>query len=206
MPLPPVNTISTTEIYVSGDVSIHESAVIAPGAILQAAGDSRIVIGAGACVGMGVILNAYQGSISVGSGAILGAGVLMIGHGEIGEQACIGSTTTIFNASIEPGTAIPPGSLIGDNSPSKETKPEEEEHLQPESEPIVTEEPPQPPAPENLSQEVEPPKKEKEPSANENHKVTPADTVVVGQTYINQLLLTLFPNRQNLNGSNPNQK
>ncbi|MDV3000341.1 MAG: hypothetical protein N5P05_001947 [Chroococcopsis gigantea SAG 12.99] len=194
MPLPPVNTISTSEIYVSGDVSIHESAVVAPGVILQAADDSRIVIGAGACVGLGVILNAYQGSISVGSGAILGAGVLMVGHGDIGAGACIGSTTTIFNASIQSGTVIPSGSLVGDFGRVAPEENQTQDYKATES--MKTSGPqPEPPPPDAPEAPV-----------HEERAVIPADTVVVGQTYINQLLLTLFPNRQNSNGSNPNQK
>ncbi len=50
-----------THIY--GDVIIHPSAVLAPGIILQAATNSRIVIGAGVCLGMGSILQVSEGYI-----------------------------------------------------------------------------------------------------------------------------------------------
>jgi carbon dioxide concentrating mechanism protein CcmN len=65
---------------------------------------------------MGTILTAYQGVIAIGAGAILGTGVLIVGRGEIGENACIGSTTTIFNASVAAMSIVPSGSLIGDTS------------------------------------------------------------------------------------------
>ncbi len=48
--LPPILPISNNRIYVSGDVTIHPSAAVASGAVLQAAPNSKIVIGAGAIV------------------------------------------------------------------------------------------------------------------------------------------------------------
>lgn len=118
MRLPLIHPPTQLNIYVIGDVFIHESAVIAPGTILQAEPNSRILIREGACIGMGNIINAYQGDIEIQSGAILGAGVLVIGQSKIGENTCIGSSTTIINTSIEPGTTIQAGSLIGDTSRS----------------------------------------------------------------------------------------
>ncbi|MFM5887454.1 MAG: transferase, partial [Dolichospermum sp.] len=63
-----------THIY--GDVIIHPSAVLAPGIILQAATNSRIVIGAGVCLGMGSILQVSEGILEIEAGANLGAGFL----------------------------------------------------------------------------------------------------------------------------------
>lgn len=51
----------------------------------------------------------------------LGSGVLIIGSSKIGANACIGTTTTIFNASVAEMTVINPGSIIGDNSRSLPT-------------------------------------------------------------------------------------
>lgn len=116
MYLPPLQPVSNSDIRVCGDVIIHPTASIAPGVILQAAPNSSIVIEAEVCIGMGAIINAYQGLIKIESGAILGSGVLIIGAGKIGTNACIGSATTIFNASVSPLTVIVPGSIVGDTS------------------------------------------------------------------------------------------
>jgi carbon dioxide concentrating mechanism protein CcmN len=40
----------------------------------------------------------------------------MVGKGKIGANACIGSATTVFNYSVEPGQVVPPGSILGDTS------------------------------------------------------------------------------------------
>jgi carbon dioxide concentrating mechanism protein CcmN len=112
---PPV--YQSSQVYaVSGDVSIDESAAIAPGVILQADPNSRIIISRGVCIGMGCILHARDGTLEIEPGAILGTGVLIIGRGKIGENACIGSASTIFNASITRSQMLPAGSLIGDTS------------------------------------------------------------------------------------------
>ena len=103
-----------THIY--GDVIIHPSAVLAPGIILQAATNSRIVIGAGVCLGMGSILQVSEGILEIEAGANLGAGFLMVGQGKIGANACIGAATTVFNYSVVPGQVIAPGSILGDTS------------------------------------------------------------------------------------------
>ena len=102
--------------YISGEVTIHPSAVLAPGVILQAAENSKIIIGPGVCIGMGAILQVHEGTLEVEAGANLGAGFLMVGKGKIGANACIGSATTVFNYSVEPGQVVPPGSILGDTS------------------------------------------------------------------------------------------
>jgi len=105
-----------TNVYVSGDVSIDETAAIAPGVILQACGEGRIIIKAGACLGMGTVLTANQGTIEIGEGAILGAGVLIVGYGKISDRVCIGSASTVIETSVENEQLISPGSLLGDSS------------------------------------------------------------------------------------------
>ena len=145
MYLPVLPAVTTSEITISGDVTIDDSAVIAPGVILQAAKGSKIVIGAGACIGMGSILKAYQGTtIEVKDNAVLGAGVLVIGECKIESKVCVGTSTTIYNTSIESGKIINAGSILGDptrsfkesfnsnsasnsSSPVLERKPEKEE-------------------------------------------------------------------------------
>lgn len=190
MHLPPIHAISTSDIFVSGDVTIHESAVIAPGAILQAAPNSRIIVEEGACVGIGVILNAYQGVIEIKSGAILGAGVLIVGCGEIGHQACIGATTTILNSSVEPMTVIPAGSLLGDESRQAILTAELVEELATDEQFDTISDPFAEEVETNVITEEQPPRAQTEAKQDES---TPP---VVGQVYINQLLLTLFPERR----------
>ncbi|MFN6034056.1 MAG: transferase [Dolichospermum sp.] len=103
-----------THIY--GDVIIHPSAVLAPGIILQAATNSRIVIGSWVCLGMGSIIHVRDGILEIEAGANLGAGFLMVGQGKIGANACIGAATTVFNYSVAPGQVIASGSILGDTS------------------------------------------------------------------------------------------
>jgi len=114
MHLPTLPLSSNSHVYVEGDVSIDPSAAIAAGVILRAAPDGKITIAAGVCIGMGSILHAYQGSIEVGVGANLGAGVLIVGNCTIGSNACIGSATTIWNSSLDPGVVVAAGSVVGE--------------------------------------------------------------------------------------------
>ena len=114
--------MSHSQICVSGDVTIHPSAVIAPGVLLQADSNSRIVIAAGACIGMGTILHADQGTLEVGESANIGTGVLFIGSGNIGAHACIGSSCTIFNTDVPKQHVLPSGSLLGDTSRQIQTE------------------------------------------------------------------------------------
>ncbi len=208
--LPPILPLSKNRIYVSGDVTIHPSAAVASGAVLQAAPNSKIVIGAGACVGMGTVLNAYQGALEIESGAVLGAGVLIVGSVKIGANACIGTATTIFNKDIPKGATLAQGSLIGDPSrsitESRETKTDQDE-VKEESEGTSEgkeDENAVSPEPEVIDNEasaepevnVEVSKDKAEPSSSEQQQ---PNAPVVGKVYINQLLLTLFPQGQNLN-------
>lgn len=111
------------DVYVSGDVTIDPGATLAPGVILQAAADSQLRIAAGVCVGRGVIIQVYQGILEIETGVVLGSGVLILGAGTIGESACIGSETTIWESSIAPQQVVAARSLIGDQSCVSEPKP-----------------------------------------------------------------------------------
>jgi carbon dioxide concentrating mechanism protein CcmN len=219
MPLPQIQPISHCEIYVSGDVIIHESAVIAPGTILQAAPNSQIIIREGVCLGMGTILTAYQGSIIIEAGAMVGAGVLMVGHARIGQNACIGAATTIWNASIEGRTVVPAGSLIGDTSRKIAIIPEDESidiaqslpsssqvngkekgHYQAVEEDLwATETEIETKTEENLPLESNIEVQVQTPSTELEEKTPTPSSPVVGQVYINQLLVTLFPDRNSSN-------
>jgi carbon dioxide concentrating mechanism protein CcmN len=244
MYFPPLEPVSISENYISGDVTVDPSAVVAPGAILQAAPRSKIVVGAGVCIGMGAIIKAYRGKIEIKRGSTIGAAVLVLGNSTIGAQCSVGAATTIFNTTVEPMTVIAPGSVIGDSSRQIQEREEEQQSLEyspadsepldskdteqsaeevratraesvPESLPLEKAPPPEPqiPIPEktqspSTSFEDSPwyggsemnagtesqiemgiePEKEKEPPSS--------GSPVIGKVYINQLLLTLFPQKQ----------
>lgn len=185
MYLPPLQPMNHSHFCVSGNVTIHPSAVIAPGVLLQADPESQVIIAAGACIGMGAILHAHQGTIEVEEGANIGAGVLIVGKGKIGANACIGSATTILNSSIGWGEVVAPASVVGDTSRQiAEPKPEEAattEASDSESNPPA----PDQPAPDLLEVSV---------------------TKVYGQAKLNRLLSTLLPHRQSLNAPLQNQQ
>lgn len=209
MHLPTLQLSSNSHVYVEGDVSIDPSAAIASGVILRADPDSKIIIAAGVCIGLGSILHAHQGTLEVGAGANLGAGVLVVGKGKIGENACIGTITTIWNDSIEPWQVVPAGSVIGDRgrqiadvSSASTSTPNSNVPDTPESSISTT-------AQESINGQVPfnptvvdtTPTHEDlptEPQAEEPN--TEAGAFVYGQGNLNRLLKTLFPyNNQSLN-------
>ena len=110
--LPPLEPIGDFRSYVCGDVVINETAAIASGVLLQADQGGKIIIAAGVCIGMGVVLHAQGGLLEIGAGANLGAGVLVYGSSKIGEGACIGASSSIVRAVIAKGAIVPPCSLI----------------------------------------------------------------------------------------------
>ena len=229
MPLPPIPMVSQSDYFVSGDVSIHETAVIAPGVILRAAANSQIVIGAGVCIGLGAVLNAYGGAIALEEGVTLGAKVLMIGRCTVGEGACIGQTSTLIDTSIDPFSLIPSGTLLGDRSRTEQTQsppiqaeteaipsPWDNEEMSPpstipEESPVTEAESPrrkdavepEPPPPAEPVLEVEEVLKTASPVewVVSSEPVSKSHEPVIGQVYINQLLVTLFPERQSLKRS-----
>lgn len=206
--LPPPQPILNKDIRISGDVEIHPTASLAPGVILQAASDSRITVGADVCIGMGVIINACKGSVEIGDGAILGTGVLIIGESKIGSNCCVGTSTTILCQNIAPMTVIDPGSIVGDTSRS--IPPEK-----PENKSVNNYQPAQS---DNINQSsngfINSDYKTSESKPDENSASVPhqvetevdystqkSKVPVVGQVYINELLITLFPHRKDLDSS-----
>lgn len=213
--------ITYPDIQISGDVRIHPRAVIAPGVILQAAAGCHVAIAAGACVGAGSIIQAHGGNITIHDGAIIGAGCLIIGQGTIGENACIGYGSTVFQTSVRAAALLPPNSLVGDLSRSGTTVAEQapteilsgvqpdpwQEEIPPEKPPDPEAEPRRSPStpPEPVPEPVKTPASvvapevmptvSEAPSSSETREKAP----VVGQVYINQLLMTLFPHQNSLN-------
>lgn len=110
--LPPLEPIGDFRSYVCGDVVIDKTAAIASGVLIQADQGGKILIAAGVCIGMGVVLHAQDGILEICAGANLGAGVLVYGSSKIGEGACIGASSSIVRAVIARGAIVPPCSLI----------------------------------------------------------------------------------------------
>ena len=161
--------------YIQGDVTIEPGAVIAPGVLLQAGPNSRIIVGAGACLGMGVILQAHEGTLEIQAGASLGAGVLVVGSGTIGSNACIGTTSTLLNPSVASSQVIAPGSLLGEMSTGNGSSAQAAQLVQP----AVNQ-------PQAL---LSGPPVSGNPKARED---------VPGAAYLNRLRSTLFPHEQTL--------
>ncbi len=217
--LPPPQPVLNKDIRISGDVEIHPTASIAPGVILQAARDRRIVIGADVCIGMGVIINACQGSIEIENGAILGSGVLIIGACKIGNNACIGTAVTIFQSDVDAMKVIEPGSVLGDRSRQLNI----EDSASPQASTANNSSTPpsnavnQNKATNSTVNNSHSPQPSSVPAVGTDfwqeqdiNSTSPTETTVkpeptksknpvVGQVYINQLLVTLFPNNKDLN-------
>jgi carbon dioxide concentrating mechanism protein CcmN len=174
--------LASAEIYVIGDVIIHDSAVIAVGSILQAIDGNQVIIEEGACIGMGSVITASQGQIVIGKGVILGAGVLIVGAGKIGNHACIGSGSTLWNASVEAMAVVSPGSLLGDPSRSPVSELPKTNGKVPAS--AID--------PQILTSEVSDPWQDPSPDPPPTRTKSP----VVGQVYINEMLFALFPGRK----------
>ncbi|MBO3457699.1 transferase [Aetokthonos hydrillicola Thurmond2011] len=201
MSVPPLHFSHSFDSYTSGEVIVHPSAVIAPGVILLAAPNSKIIIGLGVCIGTGSILEVHEGTIEVEAGAMLGSGFLMIGEGKIGANACIGSATTVFNCSVEPGQVVPPNSILGDTSRSIAATDETTEatdnliveaELENNSSATPTTESPviEPPVASTATPTIQ----ETKPPAIESPNNS--GSAIYGQVNIQRLLITLFPHRQ----------
>lgn len=108
----PPRSISDTHYCVVGDVTVDSTAAIAPGVVLQAPSGSHIIIEKGACLAGGVCIQSRQGVLKIGAGASLGANVLVIGHGTIGANACISSSSTVINPQIAQSAVVPPCALV----------------------------------------------------------------------------------------------
>ena len=212
--LPPPQPILNKDVRLSGDVEVHPTASLAQGVILQAAPNGRIVIGADVCIGMGVIINACQGLIEIDSGAILGSGVLIVGSSKIGHNSCIGTSTTIYQDDVAPMTVIEPGSIIGDVGRKvmvEQVQSNSKQDAQPQAKSTKNTSSGNSASGSYYSQ-----KKSAQTSAPDFSKNNSAASIphvetsveatiqkpkvpVVGQVYINELLVTLFPHRKDPN-------
>jgi carbon dioxide concentrating mechanism protein CcmN len=180
--LPPLSLVRTDHFCVSGKVTIHPSAAIAPGVLLQADPDSEIVIANGVCIGAGAILHAYRGMLEIEAGVTLGTGVLMIGSGQIGKNACVGANVLIWNCSLAADQVVAAGSRIG------EVEDVDHQVNQPQVSP--SDSPNSPAADSSIS-----------PATGH---LGGAIVPIYGKAAVNQLITALFPHRQ-LNGLPPTQ-
>ena len=226
--LPPPQPTPNKDIRVSGDVEIDPTASLAPGTILQAAPNHKIVIGADVCIGMGVIINAAQGSVEIDSGAIVGAGVLIIGASRVGSNCCIGTSSTIMQVNVAAMVVIEPGSILGDSSRQVKSSSNAEPKTRTEAQSTLNGKSSSQASNNarnnyrHVSQPQQQDVRENTPKPDvvaSSPSVTPAETVetstqfplsqnkqpVVGQLYINELLVTLFPHNKNYRSDSANQ-
>lgn len=193
MHVPSLQPVNSSHFCVSGDVTIHPTAVIASGVLLQADPEAHVVIGAGVCLGLGTVIHAHQGTLEVEAEVTIGAGVLIIGAGKIGTSACIGAASTLWNHSIARGEIVPPLSLLGvpnERSPEKQSS-----DVQPAATATV-EVPSAPSSSPTKAQEA--PNGTVDPTANQPAAEIQLSfsTPVYGQANLNRLLSTLLPHRQ----------
>ena len=193
MHVPSLQPVNSSQFCVSGDVTIHPTAVIASGVLLQADPEARIIIGAGVCLGLGTVIHAHQGTLEVEAEVTVGAGVLMIGAGKIGSSACIGAASTLWNHSIAHGEIVPPLSLLG--VPNERSSEEQSPDRQP-TDTTTVEAPIAPSA--SPTQVQDAPNGTVDPAANQPSTAIQlsSSTPVYGQASLNRLLSTLLPHRQ----------
>ncbi len=202
MYLRPLQPVGDLQVHLSGDVTVDPSAILAPGVILRAAANSKIVVKAGVCIGSGTVIHACKGVIEIGCSASLGVGVLIVGVGKIGANACIGAATTIFNASVKEMQVIQAGSLLGDpsrqislNSGTQATKEVESPSTAKEEDSSGTDV-----VEEKKESDAVP---EQEPTLGEQNgksEVKPkSQAYIYGQMQVQQILGTILPHRQSLN-------
>lgn len=172
---PAPHLIHDSQFFVTGDVTIHPTAAIAPGVLLQAEPGCRLVVGAGVCVGIGAILHAYQGNLMIEAGVTLGSGVLIVGQVTVGANACIGSAVTLLNQSIAPQQVVASGSLVGDDSRQIDLTGQVGEFVEP------------PAAAQNDPAQTDPAQNGSSPKAPQ---------VIYGRTYLEKIMVTMFPYRQ----------
>ncbi len=112
MSLPPLESPVTHQPLISGDVRLAGDALVGSGVMLLAEVGARLIVESGVCLGMGTILRARGGRLVIRQGAILAAGVLVVGQGEVGSGASIGTSTTLLDPAIATAASIAPGSLV----------------------------------------------------------------------------------------------
>jgi carbon dioxide concentrating mechanism protein CcmN len=98
--------------FIGSNVEVSPDVAIAPSVILEATATSRLIIETGVCLGTGVIVQAYGGTLVLATGANLGKDVLIVGAGRVGSGACIGAESTLIDPHIDDSQVIAARSLI----------------------------------------------------------------------------------------------
>ncbi|NEP61725.1 MAG: hypothetical protein F6K31_33030 [Symploca sp. SIO2G7] len=214
----PLHLVSHTHYYRSGDVFVDASAAIAPGVVLRAAPTGAIRIGPGVCVGAGVVIQARLGCVFIETGVSLGTGVLIVGHGHVGKDACVGPSSTLINPAIAPNAIIPPCALVeavssqigqengvsrpqGSNfhTPNFEAGPVPSMPMEPRTSPTVE---PQSVSPRAVNIPEPDTAGSSQPAddtpSSGTSAITSANGYVYGRDHLNSLLSSLFPYRQPL--------
>ena len=107
---------SSTNAHIQGNVDLAIGVAVAPGVLLGAAPGCRLVISTGVCLAADVVVQARHGDLVLEPGVSLGSGVLVVGHGVIGQHTCVGANSTIINPALGASQVVAPGSLLGDPS------------------------------------------------------------------------------------------
>ncbi len=123
MQLPSPQPMGSCHPMISGNVTIHSSAAIAPGVLLQADPGAELIIGAGVCIGAGAVIHAHGGTLELEVSVNLGSEVLVVGHGRIRANACIGSKATLINPDVSAASVVGWETLVGDQSRTVEGEP-----------------------------------------------------------------------------------
>jgi carbon dioxide concentrating mechanism protein CcmN len=187
------------DYYIGANVELAPDVAIAAGVVLEAAPGARLVIASGVCLGLGVIVQAAGGKLVLGAGVNLGSGVLIVGQGLVGPHACIGAESSLFNPQITAGAVLPARSLHGmpgagpDSSVASNGQVTSSAH--PSDEHDTGSDP-------STAGAVEP-----EAIANGAAETPPEEgglapnRTVYGREQVTQLMKTLFPHRDALNGN-----
>ena len=201
--LPPLEPIGDFRSNVCGDVVIDPTAAIASGVLIQADQGSRITIAASVCIGMGTVIHAQDGILEIGIGAVLGAGVLVYGTSKIGENCCIGASSSIVRAVIAKGAIVPPCSLIVDQA-EQDISPAEESVTENVAESIVERSPTEVPVEISAETIIETSSESLASSMIQIESDTSTTSTLVnansaqakayGQSQINRYIKRIFPN------------
>ncbi|MEM6714049.1 MAG: hypothetical protein AAF622_03160 [Cyanobacteria bacterium P01_C01_bin.147] len=171
--------LTAIDYYIGANVEVAPDVAIAAGVVLEAAPGARLVIASGVCIGTGVIVQAVGGKLTLGIGVNLGTGVLIVGQGLVGPHACIGAESSLLNPDVTAGAVVPARSLLGINN-------QQGDHDDPNGQSAASGSPTTADSATAAS----------EPESN----LAPAN-IVYGREQVTQLMKTLFPHRDALNGN-----
>lgn len=214
--------------FLDGQVEVADGVALADGVVLNAAPGCRLILAPGVCLGSGVIIQAHGGHLVIEPGAVLGSGVLVVGAGRIGPNACIGADSTLINPDVLASQVVPANALWGDPirlqgaNPAESSQAQDQQRSTPEPQPLSSvsgsEEalPPESTDTSEMASSLPSDSSHAETEASDTADlIADADTAtpngthpspVHGQKQVQQLIATLFPHRQLLNGVSAKDK